>query len=230
MNNIMSDTQLTKPMPEETPEQEHENHNAEVVSSAELSEEPPVEEKPILTQAQLASLVESVMFVSNKPLTIKKIVSITGAEFEAVETVIMELQKQYKETERGWQLAHINNKFQLVTNPNNTAVIADYLKKDLYADLSKPSLETLTIVAYRGPVPKLEIELIRGVNCSMILRNLMMRGLVESFEDPQTKEVKYTITFDFLQYLGITDVKELPDYENLNSSEMLDRLLTGDSE
>jgi segregation and condensation protein B len=86
-------------------------------------------------------------------------------------------------------------------------------------------LETLTIIAYRGPVTRAELEQIRGVNCSIILRNLAMRGLITTASDKQTMQVTYSITFDFLKFLGLQQQSELPDYEKLNSSQALEQLL-----
>ena len=70
--------------------------------------------------------------------------------------------------------------------------------------------------------------MIRGVNCSLILRNLLIKGLVEAEENSKDKLTYYRITFDFMRFLGINDVKELPDYENLNSDTNLEELLNED--
>jgi segregation and condensation protein B len=90
-------------------------------------------------------------------------------------------------------------------------------------------LETLTIIAYRGPVSRAEIEQIRGVNCAIILRNLLMRGLVENQEDKKKMQTVYNITFDFLQFLGLKEQSELPDYAKLNSSESLEKILSSEN-
>jgi segregation and condensation protein B len=74
------------------------------------------------------------------------------------------------------------------------------------------------------------LEMIRGVNCSVILRNLMIRGLVDEINDKKDLVQKYRITFDFLRHLGLNEAKELPDYEKLNSNESLNQLLEGEKE
>jgi segregation and condensation protein B len=93
--------------------------------------------------------------------------------------------------------------------------------------LTKPGLETLTIVAYRGPITKPELELIRGVNCSLILRNLLMRGLVVQQPGTEGDEVlaQYTASPEFLQYLGFTSVQQLPNFDELHSHQLLEELL-----
>ncbi|MCG2700667.1 SMC-Scp complex subunit ScpB, partial [Candidatus Parcubacteria bacterium] len=94
-------------------------------------------------------------------------------------------------------------------------------------ELSRPSLESLTIIAYRGPVAKIDLDRIRGINCALILRNLLLRGLIEGKYDNKKKETYYSVTFDFIKFLGINNIKELPDYERLNKDDTIDRMLAG---
>ena len=118
-----------------------------------------------------------------------------------------------------------NKKAQLVTNPNNAEILQAYLHDEQSGELSKASLETLTIIAYRQPISKEELEQIRGVNCSLIMRNLMIRGLVEAQDEKNDLAPKYSVTIDLLRHLGLDSVKQLPDFESLNSNENLQTLL-----
>jgi len=68
----------------------------------------------------------------------------------------------------------------MTTAKESSEIVEKFLKEELTGEMTRPQLETLTIIAYRGPMTKMEIEQIRGVNCSLILRNLLMRGLVEA--------------------------------------------------
>ncbi|MBU1130686.1 SMC-Scp complex subunit ScpB [Patescibacteria group bacterium] len=174
---------------------------------------------------QLKAKVESILLVSSKPILIKKIAEIVGSQEDKVFKVIQELSQEYEEAARGFRLLINNKQAQLVSAPENQKIVQGYLKDELTGELTKPSLETLTIIAYRQPVTKAELEQIRGVNCSLILRNLMIRGLVEAEYSKQRAVTEYSITLDFLKYLGINSVKELPDFEKLNSSENLLKLL-----
>ena len=92
-------------------------------------------------------------------------------------------------------------------------------------ELTRPSIETLTIIAYRGPITKPEIEQIRGVNCSLILRNLLMRGLVEESESVERLQPVYAISADFLRHLGLHAISDLPDYATLHGDEKISQLL-----
>ena len=113
----------------------------------------------------------------------------------------------------------------MTTTPRVSSVVKKFLKDETTGELTKAALETLSIIAYRAPITKYELEQIRGVNCSLILRNLLIRGLIEEDKDPQTKNIVYKLSFDFLKFLGIKEVKELPDFEKLNSDENLRRFL-----
>jgi segregation and condensation protein B len=81
------------------------------------------------------------------------------------------------------------------------------------------------VVAYRGPITKAELEQIRGVNCSLILRNLLIRGMITAIEDKAKQTTLYQITVDFVKYLGIDSVEQLPDYVKLHSVENLEQYL-----
>jgi segregation and condensation protein B len=168
----------------------------------------------------LKSKIESLLFISAHPLSEKKIAELAGAKADEVKTVIYELISDYNE--RGIKIARIDDEYQMSTANDNAALIRDFIKDETNGELTRPSLETLTIIAYRGPITKAELEQIRGVNCGLILRNLMIRGLVEAGGGG---EQKYNITFDFLRFLGIKSVTELPDFEKLSRDPNLEKFL-----
>ena len=173
----------------------------------------------------IKSKVESLLFISNQPLTVKKLVKSTKAEKEKVEQAIRELSSEYKEKQGGILIQKIGDKVQMATTDDNSKLVKDYIKEETTGDLSKPAIETLTIIAYRGPVSRAELEQIRGVNCAIILRNLLIRGLIEQKQDSKKMQMIYNITFDFLKFLGLSQQSELPDYDKLNSSESLEKIL-----
>lgn len=136
---------------------------------------------------------------------------------------------EYRENKKGIQIIKNGSKYQMVSSPENAKVVQEFVQDETTGDLSRPSLETLTIIAYRGPVSKIDLDRIRGVNCSLILRNLLIRGLVEAKVDKQKDDTYYTVTFDFIRFLGINDIKELPDYERLSKDDTIDRMLEGEN-
>jgi segregation and condensation protein B len=180
----------------------------------------------------LRSEIESLLFVSSRPLSVKRLVEVTGHKREEVTEALAELEKSYAERpESGVVILRNGEEVQSATSPENAEMIKTFLKDETFGELTRPALETLTIVAYRGPLAKAELEQIRGVNCSLILRNLMIRGLVEVKEEarPDGPTSMYGVTFDFIRYLGLRQVSELPDYENLRNEENLKKLIAANA-
>lgn len=175
--------------------------------------------------SSLKSKIESLLFISNQPLTLKKLASLTKAEKDKVEAAIKELMKDYNDQPRGVSVSKSGDKVQMVTGADNAQLVKDYIKEETTGELSKASLEALTVIAYRGPITRAELEQIRGVNCAIILRNLIMRGLIETKEDKKKMQTSYNITLDFLKFLGLNEQSELPDFEKLNSSEAIEKIL-----
>jgi len=180
--------------------------------------------------SSLKSKIESLLFITTKPLSSKRLADLTKFKTREVEEAAKELAEEYNQKDKGIQLVKSGSSYQMVTQPDNSKLVKDLVKEEITGELTRPQLEALTIVAYRGPVTKPELEQIRGVNCSLILRNLMIRGLVESKEDKKKMQVCYNVTMDFMRHLGINDILELPDYEKLNGSEILEKLLSGETE
>ena len=175
------------------------------------------------------SLIESLLFVSSRPLSAKRLAEASGLPKEEVVAALDALAAAYAaRPESGVALLRHGDEIQLATAPEHAEKVKEFLKDESFGELTRPALETLTIVGYRGPLTKAELEQIRGVNCSLILRNLMIRGLVATeggkADDPAAPAT-YRVTFDFLRHLGIRQISELPDYESLRSDENLQKLL-----
>lgn len=167
----------------------------------------------------LKSQIESLLFVAIKPLAVKELAALINVKTKEVEEALVALEEDYKAGDRGLSLIKNNNQYQLTTVPANAALVQEFLKDETNGELSQPSLEALTIIAYRGPIGKLELEKIRGVNCSLIIRNLLLRGLIEEKYDKAREENFYTVTHDFIRFLGINSVSDLPEYKKLRSGE-----------
>ncbi len=175
--------------------------------------------------ANLKSKIESLLFVASRPLSLKKIGEEVGAEKNDVKNALDELIGEGAAAGRGIQIMEVDGEYQMSTNPDTAKMVKEFLKDEITGELTRPALETLTIVAYRGPISKPDLEQIRGVNCSLILRNLMIKGLAEAKASDKGGEALYNITFDFMRYLGIKKTSELPDYEKLSKSEIFEKIL-----
>ncbi|MHB1316980.1 MAG: SMC-Scp complex subunit ScpB [Minisyncoccota bacterium] len=155
--------------------------------------------------------IESILFYKNEPVTIKDLSLWLEIEESQVLSEIQNLKESLKN--RGILLLENRGEYSLVTNPQASELIEKIIKDELSKDLSQASLETLAVILYKSPVTRKEIEYIRGVNVSFSLRNLLLRGLIEKVSSKLDERIYlYTPTLDALKYLGITSVKELPEY------------------
>ena len=173
----------------------------------------------------IKSQIESLLFISAKPMTVKQLSKLIKKPDKEIKHAWGELAEDYKREKRGMRIMRNGSKYQMVSSPDNAKLVHEFIKDEVSGELSIPSLETLTIIAYRGPISKLDLDRIRGVNCALILRNLLFRGLVEVTFNKKKRETYYNITFDFIRFLGISDAKELQDYERLSKDDALDRML-----
>jgi segregation and condensation protein B len=175
----------------------------------------------------LSSQIETLLLVSAKPMPVKQLAGLLGRSAGEVEKEADKLAEDYKREKRGIQVIKNESKYQIVSAPENSKLVQEFIKDEATGELTKPSLETLTIIAYRGPISKINLDRIRGVNCSLILRNLLIRGLIEDKFNRKKKEIYYNITLDFIRFLGLNKIEELPDYERLHQDETIDRMLAG---
>jgi len=174
---------------------------------------------------ELHGQLEAILFLLTKPVSFAKIAKILGIKEHETRVLVKELSVERNVSESGIHLIVTQDDILLATNPAFANILQAVGSEELQADLTAPQLETLTIIAYRGPITKPEIEHIRGVNCSIILRNLLIRGLIEEHEDSAKISVVFSISADMLKQLGAHDVSELPDYNSFHKNAKIDQLL-----
>lgn len=176
--------------------------------------------------AELIRNLEAMLFISSKPLSVAKLAQIAGVDEDEIVGAVEQLRKRYALEERGMQILRQANQFQMMTNPACATAVSSLYHDELAGELSRPSLETLTIVAYRGPIRKVELDQIRGVNCALILRNLLLRGLIEVDDDEiDAFDRRYSVTMEFLRHMGLRAVNELPEYESLHAHQKIEEFL-----
>jgi segregation and condensation protein B len=166
----------------------------------------------------LAAL-EALLFIHGEPLTYKKIQSVLGIEDrEKLNALIEEFSTRLAGDERGLQLVHDREKIQLATKPAFNGILEAFVKEEISEELSPASVEALSIISYLGPISRAKLEYLRGVNSSVILRSLMIRGLVERFPDPEHPSIFfYRQTFDLMKHLGVQEKEALPEYEKFQN-------------
>ena len=175
----------------------------------------------------LKTKIESLLFISAKPMPTKQLVDLLKVEKSKIQEAGDELVEEYKNNKSGVQIIKDGLKYQMVSAPENAKVVQEFIKDETTGELTRPSLEALTIIAYRGPISKIDLDRIRGVNCALIIRNLLLRGLIEAKTDSKKKETYYSVSFDFIRFLGINNIVDLPDYKKLNEDDTLDKFLEG---
>jgi len=157
----------------------------------------------------LEQQIEAVLFFKGQPLlktALKKQFAIDDTELKtALDSLRMRLDNG------AIRLLESDSAVSLVTAPEHDELIESLRRDELKRDIGKAGAETLAIILYRGPVTRSEIDRVRGVNSAYILRNLMMRGLIE--RSPNPKRTEYQITHELLAHLGITHKSQLPGYE-----------------
>lgn len=161
----------------------------------------------------LSHQLEAVLFAAARPFKIKRLAELLDAPSKDIEAAIAEYDARLEGT--ALMLQRVGDDVQLVTRPEYATVVESVITDETKGELSRASLEALTILAYRGPLTRPELEQIRGVHSSLILRNLQLRGLIEEKEDARLGQPMYSVTFDFVRHLGLKSLEELPQYEEL---------------
>ena len=158
--------------------------------------------------------IEAVLFAYGEPISTIKLAEILNLKKEELENALISLTDELNRQERGITLIKNNNKVQLATKPELTKLLENIVKQEFTEDLTPAALETLSIIAYSGPISRADIEYIRGVNSSFTIRNLLLRGLIDRTIDPKRANAYiYNPSFDLIKRLGLSGVGDLPDYE-----------------
>lgn len=176
---------------------------------------PAIPEPLLKTEAgemALTAVLESLLFVAEAPVAAAQIAPLLDLPVEDVETGLRLLAEQYEREGRGLRIQTRDGECALVSAPTTATLIERFLSLDLTTKLSGPALETLAIVAYRQPVTRAQVEAVRGVDCSGMLRSLVQRGLVEEMGHVEAvgRPRLYGVTDFFMNHFGLTEMGELP--------------------
>ncbi len=175
--------------------------------------------------SELVNKVEAILFYLAEPVEVKFLAKILEIGEEEVMYALSELGKSLEV--RGLRIVNHDECVVLTTAPEFGGIIEKIIKEERERDLGRAGIETLSIIAYKGPVSKKEIEYIRGVNSQYALRNLLLRGLIEKKAiKGDERMVGYSITLDTLRYLGLSHISELPEFEETKKQlEVMDEVV-----
>jgi segregation and condensation protein B len=173
-------------------------------------------------------LVEGLLFYKSSPQKKQTILKLFGITKEELFTALNILKERL---ELGaTRIIETEEDVQLVTCPELAPIIEAMRKNEMKADIGKAGAETLAIILYQEPVSRAEIDRIRGVNSSFILRNLLVRGLVERAQNKNKGGYEFTVSSALLAHLGVTSKRNLPDFVNIaNALEQFNVTSTEDS-
>lgn len=157
--------------------------------------------------------LEALLFHYGDPIAPKKIAEVLGMKEPQAEALVETLAKALAaDPARGLMVLKSGREVQLVTKPEMQGICKAIIKEEFHEELTPAALETLSLIAYLGPVSRPTIDYIRGVNSSYTVRNLMMRGLIERSQEEKGHAFAYRTSFDFLKHMGLASVEELPEY------------------
>ncbi len=160
----------------------------------------------------LEKQIEAILFYTAEPTKLSFLAKTLEVKVSEVEEALRNLSESLKE--RGIRIVMHNEEISLVTAPEFGELIEKIIKEERERDLGRAGIETLTIIAYKGPVTKKEIEYIRGVSSQYAIRNLLLRGLIERGVSKENERiVVYNITSDTIRFLGLNSISDLPEYE-----------------
>ena len=163
-----------------------------------------------------AKKIQAILFFFGEPLSVKKLSEYANITINEAEEALTDLTNNLEES--GLTVVREGNEIILGTNPELKNLIENITKEELGSNLARAALETLTITLYKNPISKREIDFIRGVNSSYIIRNLMIRGLIErTISKVGERSYFYKPTIDLLSYLGISKIEDLPHYKEFES-------------
>ncbi|MFZ7120438.1 MAG: SMC-Scp complex subunit ScpB [Eubacteriaceae bacterium] len=168
-----------------------------------------------MTEKELKAIIESLLFSVGEAISLQEISETLELNHSETKELILSLKDEYDYESRGIQINQINSKFQMCTRPEYYSYINKIMTERNTSGLSQAALETLAIIAYKQPVTRVEVELLRGVKTSSSVQTLIDRNLIKEAGrlDSPGKPIVYETTFEFLRYLGLTSIKELPSYE-----------------
>ena len=164
----------------------------------------------------MKAIVEGLLFLSGEDgLTLEDISKVIEKDIEEVKSIIKELYNDYNNDSRGLQIEFLGNHFKLTTKKEHKEYYKKLVIDEENSMSSQSALETLAIIAYNAPLTRIDIDNIRGVNSSYVVRKLLLKGLIEEIgrSDAPGRPRLYNITPRFLDYFGLGSIEELPKLE-----------------
>ncbi|MBC8286886.1 MAG: SMC-Scp complex subunit ScpB [Nitrospinae bacterium] len=170
-----------------------------------------------MEREELKSIVENVLLAADQPINAGELCKIflDGTDKDQLQSILDELKDEYNS--RNLQITEVADGYQLSTRHEYNDFIRKFLKLDRSARLSQPSLDTLSIIAYKQPLTRQEVDEIRGVDSSGVIKTLLEKKVVGPAGRKKVpgRPIMYRTTQKFLEYFGLKDLSDLPTLEDL---------------
>ncbi|TSC73385.1 MAG: segregation and condensation protein B [Parcubacteria group bacterium Gr01-1014_70] len=165
------------------------------------------------SQTNLPAIIEALLFVAGESLSFTTLAAYARCSVKEAKEAVASLEKLL--ATRGIRVLQKDEFISLVSAPMFAPMVEQLIKEEILGELTKAALETLTIIAYRHPITRSDIDYIRGVNSSFTIRNLAQRGLIERLSAEGQRGYRYQPSFEFMKFLGISSYAELPEFETV---------------
>ena len=170
-----------------------------------------------MEREELKSIVENVLLAADQPINASELskIFLDGTDKNQLQSILDELKEEYNS--RNLQIMEVADGYQLCTRHEYNDWIRKYLKLDRSSRLSQPSLDTLSIIAYKQPLTRQEVDDIRGVDSSGVLKTLLEKKVIGPAGRKKVpgRPIMYRTTQKFLEYFGLKDLSDLPTLEDL---------------
>ena len=178
-----------------------------------------------MRKSEINKIIEALLFASPEPLTQAKVNAVFNPETPNLKNIIKDLNKQYNEEDHAFEIINIAGGFQLVSKKEYETYLRRMLKKTGRISLSVASMDSLAIIAYKQPISRYEIEAIRGVDSSGVLKTLLNKSLIKikGRDSGPGRPLLYRTTDVFMEYFGINRLSDLPKLKEISE------LISGDS-
>ncbi|MCK5841562.1 MAG: SMC-Scp complex subunit ScpB [Candidatus Sabulitectum sp.] len=180
---------------------------------------------------QLARQIEALLVATEAPVTVNRICELTGCGTESAEQAVLRIEAELASGGHSIVVARLAGGYRIVTDPELGFIVGQLFEGKRHSRLSRASLETLAVIAYRQPATRAQVEAVRGVNSDSAVRTLLERDLVkiDGRQETPGRPLLYGTTSRFLEYFGLNKLDHLPrtnEMENLLklSAEDIERL------
>ena len=169
----------------------------------------------------MKAVLEGLLFVVGEDgLTIDQIMDILDIDENASKELIRELKSDYEDESRGLRIDFLGNRFKLTTKEEHKDYYQKLIENPMSNKLSQAALETLAIIAYNEPITRIQVDTIRGVGSTSIIRKLVAKGFIKESgrSDMPGRPILYETTHEFLDYFGLSSKEELPNIDDIINS------------